>query len=55
MEHGEAIGFSSVIHSLPEGFQWGPPELARTGGPIKPPVNYRPEPLSSRPLFPVTR
>jgi hypothetical protein len=22
MEHGEAIGFSSVTHSLPEGFQW---------------------------------
>jgi len=33
----------------------GSPELARTGGPIWPPVNYRPEPLSSRPLFPVTR
>jgi len=33
----------------------GPPELARTGGPIEPPVNYRPEPRSSRSLFPVTR
>jgi hypothetical protein len=31
----------------------GPPELPRTGGPIEPPVNHRPEPVSSRSLFPV--
>jgi hypothetical protein len=55
MEHGEAIGFSSGNPWITGGISVGSPELARTGRPIKPPVNYRLEPLSSRPLFSVTR